>query len=72
MEDQKNLYSDQLTDMKKDVQKAREAEAELKRKYEALHSRYEQDTNTVKQAQESEKMLNDERIQDLESQLKDT
>ncbi len=68
MEDQKNLYSDQLSDMRKEVQKAKEAEADLNRKYESLRSKYEQDTNSVKQAQENEKMMNDQRIQDLEQQ----
>lgn len=58
--------------MKKDLTKARDSELDLSKKYELLKKKYDQESELIKNSSDHEKQLNEQRMQDLEAQLKET
>ena len=72
IEEQKNNYNDIIANQKKELNKARENELDLSKKYEQLKKKYDQENELLKSSGEHEKQLNDQRMQDLEAQLKET
>ena len=72
LEEQKNNYEDLLGNLKKDLNKSRESELDLSKKYEQLKKKYDQESELIKNSSEHEKQLNEQRMIDLEAQLKET
>lgn len=56
----------------KELQKAKDQESELNKKLVALQSKYDKECQQLKVTQENEASLTKERMQELESQLKET
>jgi ABC-type uncharacterized transport system ATPase subunit len=72
MDNQRTLYSDQLTEAKRDLAKSREAEAELNKKLESLKQKSFNDLEKLQSDQENERLQSQEKIEELENQLKAT
>jgi hypothetical protein len=58
--------------LKKELSKSREGESDLSKKYEQLKKKYEQESELLRSSSEHEKQLNDQRMHELEAQLKET
>ena len=68
LEEQKNKSEDDLAQRTKDLKKARESEAELQRKFDQLTKRYETDCTSIKEQQQANDQLRQEKLADLERQ----
>ena len=58
VEEKKNNLNDTVAHMQKELNKARDSEIDLNRKYQELKKKYDQDCSTLKNNQENEKVLN--------------
>ena len=72
MEEQKNKLSDEINYKSKELKKNKDSENDLSRKFDQLQKKYDQECIEMKAAQEKQAELNEERIMELETQLKDT
>jgi len=72
IEEQKNGFGDVMTNLKKELTKSRDTELDLNKKYESLKKKYDQESELIKSSSDHEKQLNDQRMVDLEAQLKET
>jgi hypothetical protein len=52
--------------------KTKETEADLNRKHEGLQKKYDQEVKLMKSSSDNDKHLNEQRMADLEAQLKET
>ena len=71
-EEQKNKFTDDLNLKIKELKKNKDNEGEVTRKLEHLQKKYDQECVAMRGAQEKEAELNNERIIEMETQLKDT
>ena len=55
-----------IAQLKKEMQKAKENESDLSKNYNQLKKRYESDCEQLKQSQQNEMSLNNERLTELE------
>ena len=72
MEEQKHKLSDEINYKSKELKKNKDSENDLSRKFDQLQKKYDQECIEMKAAQEKQAELNEERIMELETQLKDT
>jgi len=56
----------------KELQKAKDQDGDLNKKLSALQAKYDKECEQLKSTQENEANLTKERMQELESQLKET
>jgi chromosome segregation ATPase len=72
MEEQKNNYEDKILNLSKDAHKLKELDSDLQKKYDSLKKTYDQEFQSQKNNQENEKLLNSQKLKDIETQLKET
>jgi uncharacterized protein involved in exopolysaccharide biosynthesis len=72
MEEQKNSFGDVMANVKKELTKSKDNEIDLNKKYESLKKKYDQESVLIKSSSDNEKQLNEQRMQELEAQLKET
>ena len=72
MEELKNNQGTQLETLQKDLQRTKDSEGELNKKLEQLKKKYDQESQNFKNNQENDKLLHDQKLSEVESQLKDT
>jgi hypothetical protein len=61
-----------ISSLNKDLAKTKETEADLNRKHEGLQKKYDQEVKLMKSSSDNDKHLNEQRMADLEAQLKET
>ena len=71
-ESERNDLNDRIAQLQKDLQKSKDTEVDLGRRYEQLKKRYDSECEQLKTSQETEKSLNTQRMNELETQLKET
>ena len=72
MEDYKSAADQQKQSLTKELKQAKDLEADITKKFEALKKKTETETQAAKNQQENEKTLNQQKITELETGLKDT
>ena len=72
LEEFKNELDDKMALKDKELAKLRDSESELNRKYEALKKKHDEESSALKNLQENEKIVSDQRMAEIESQLKET
>jgi uncharacterized protein YfkK (UPF0435 family) len=72
MEEFKSNLEVQNKQLAKDLKVTKEHEVDLIKKYEALKKKYELESDQLKANNENSKQLNDERMNQLETTLKET
>jgi len=72
MEDLKTNLEVANKQLTKDLKTTKDNEADLNKKYEALQKKYDAESKSLMSNQESNKMLMDEKIETIETQLKET
>ena len=61
-----------MANLKKGLGKSRDNELDLNKKYESLKKKYDQESELLKSSSDHEKQLNEQRMHELEAQLKET
>jgi hypothetical protein len=72
LEEQKANFNDIIAGLNKDLSKSKELEGDLHRKHESLQKKYDQESKLVKTTADNDKLLSEQRMSDLEAQLKET
>ena len=72
MEDQKATFENMNSTLKKDLKHTKDHEADLTRKYDKLKAKYDSDCQSLKVNMETEKSQSEQRVQQAETQLKET
>lgn len=67
MEEQKNNYQDKILNLSKDAHKLKEIDSDLQKKYDSLKKTYDQEFQSQKNNQENEKLLNSQKLKDIET-----
>lgn len=72
LEEQKASFSDMMAGLNKELAKSRGLEGDLNRKHESLQKKYDQESKLLKSGADNDKILSEQRMADLEAQLKET
>lgn len=67
MEELKNNQGTQLENLQKDLQKTKDSESDINKKLEQLQKKYDQESQSFKNTQENDKLLTDQKLNELES-----
>lgn len=67
MEELKNNQGTQLENLQKDLQKTKDSESDINKKLEQLKKKYDQESQNFKNTQENDKLLTDQKLNELES-----
>jgi chromosome segregation and condensation protein ScpB len=67
MEELKNNQGTQLENLQKDLQRTKDSESDINKKLEQLKKKYDQESQNFKNTQENDKLLTDQKLNELES-----